>query len=144
MPNPRVVVADDHAEMRARIVRLLEFEFDVVATVADGQAAVDACDALHPDVVVLDITMPVLNGFQAADIIRDLPSAPRIVFSTAHDEAEFARAVRELGASALVLKRRMLADLVPAVRRALTSMPSISTKMRCHSPAPSPASSGRD
>ena len=119
MPNPRVVVADDHAETRARIVRLLEFEFDVVATTADGQAAVEACGALHPDVVVLDITMPMLNGFQAADIIRNLPDAPRIVFCTAHDDAEFARAAREVGASALVPKRRLLADLVPAVRRAL-------------------------
>jgi CheY-like chemotaxis protein len=119
MPNPRVVVADDHAEARARVVRLLEFEFDVVAAVADGQAAVEACGALHPDLVVLDITMPVLNGLQAADIIRTLPDAPRIVFSTAHDDAEFARAARECGALALVPKRRMLADLVPAVRRAL-------------------------
>jgi len=119
MLNPRVVVADDYAETRARIVRLLEFQFDVVATVADGQAAVEACGALHPDVVVLDITMPVLNGLQAADIIRNLPDAPRIVFLTAHDDSEFARAARELGASALVPKRRMVADLVPAVRRAL-------------------------
>ena len=60
-----------------------------------------------------------LNGFQAADIIRDLPDAPRIVFVTAHDDSEFARAAREFGASALVSKRRMVADLVPAVRRAL-------------------------
>jgi CheY-like chemotaxis protein len=119
MANPRVVVADDHAETRARIVRLLEFEFDVIATAADGQAAVEACGTLHPDVVVLDVTMPVLNGFQAADIIRDLADAPRIVFCTAHDDGEFARAAREVGASALVPKRRMQADLVPAVRRAL-------------------------
>ena len=119
MPKPRVVVADDHAEMRAWILSLLEVEFDVVATVADGQAAVDACVALHPDVVVLDITMPVLNGLQAADIIRELPDAPRIVFLTAHHDVEFARAARELGASTLVPKLRMVADLVPAVRRAL-------------------------
>jgi CheY-like chemotaxis protein len=119
MPRPRVVVADDYAEMRAWIVSLLEFEFDVVATVADGRAAVDACAALHPDVVVLDITMPVLNGFQAADIIKDLPGAPSIVFLTAHAASEFARAAREVGASTLVPKVRMVADLVPAVRRAL-------------------------
>ena len=65
MSNPRVVVADDYAETRARIVRLLESQFDVVATVADGQAAVEACGALHPDVVVLDITMPVLCGYSS-------------------------------------------------------------------------------
>jgi CheY-like chemotaxis protein len=119
MPIPRVVVADDHDETRARIASLLASEFDVVATVADGQAAVEACRTLRPDLVVLDIAMPRLNGFQAAVIIRDLPGAPRIVFASAHDDAEFIRAACEIGAPALVPKRKMLVDLVPAVRRAL-------------------------
>ena len=119
MPTPRVVVADDHDETRALIVRLLASEFDVVAAVADGRAAVEACSTLGPDLVVLDIAMPRLNGLEAAVIIQDLPGAPRIVFATAHDDAEFARAACELGVSALVPKRKMLADLVPAIRRAL-------------------------
>jgi CheY-like chemotaxis protein len=119
MRSPRVVVADDHDEMRGWIASLLTSEFDVVATVADGQAAVEACRTLRPDLVVLDIAMPRLNGLAAAVIIRDLPGAPRIVFATAHDDAEFARAACELGASALVLKPRIVVDLVPAVRRAL-------------------------
>ena len=91
MPRPRVVIADDYVEARALVARVLKAEFDVVAAVADGQAAVDACSSLHPDVVVLDISMPVLNGFLAADIIRRLPDAPRILFLTAHDDADFAR-----------------------------------------------------
>ncbi len=119
MANPRVLVVDDHAEARERIATLLQSEFDVVAAVADGQAAVEATRALHPDVVVLDIAMPVLNGFQAAAIIKDLPDAPRIVFSTAYDDPEFAEAALALGASAFVLKRNMLVELVPAVHRAL-------------------------
>jgi hypothetical protein len=69
--------------------------------------------------VVLDIAMPRLNGLEAAVIIRDLPGAPRIVFCSAHDDAEFSRAARELGVSALVPKPKMLVDLVPEVRRAL-------------------------
>jgi CheY-like chemotaxis protein len=117
--NPRVLVVDDHAEARERIATLLQSEFDVVAAVADGQAAVEATRALHPVVVVLDIAMPVLNGFEAADIIRQLPDAPRIVFSTAYDDPEFAEAALALGASAFVLKRNMLVELVPAVHRAL-------------------------
>jgi len=117
--NPRILVVDDHAEARERIATLLESEFDVVATAADGQAAVEATRALRPDVVVLDIAMPVLNGFEAAAIIRELPDAPRIVFSTAYDDPEFAEAALALGASAFVLKRSMLVELVPAVRRAL-------------------------
>ncbi len=119
MPYPRVVVADDHDETRALIANLLASEYDVVATVADGRAAVEACGALRPDLVVLDIAMPCLNGFEAAAIVRDLPDAPRIVFATAHDDAEFSRAACGLGASALVPKGKMLVDLLPAVRRAL-------------------------
>jgi CheY-like chemotaxis protein len=117
--NPRVLVVDDHAEARERIATLLQSEFDVVAAVADGQAAVEATRALHPDVLVLDIAMPVLNGFEAAAIIRDLPDAPRIVFSTAYDDPDFAEAALALGASAFVLKRNMLVELIPAVHRAL-------------------------
>jgi CheY-like chemotaxis protein len=120
MPNPRIVVADDHAVTRAFMATLLASEFEVVATVADGQAAVETTVALAPDVVVLDIAMPVLTGFQAAAAIRNLPAAPRIVFATAHEDPEFARAAFALGASALVLKKDMLAELRPAVRRALT------------------------
>ena len=119
MAGARVLVADDHAGTRALIASLLKSEFDVVATVADGQAAVDATRALHPDVVVLDIAMPMLNGFEAAAIIRDIPDAPRIVFCTAYDDAEFAKAAFAHGATALVLKRVMLVELVSAVRRAL-------------------------
>jgi CheY-like chemotaxis protein len=119
MPTPRVVVADDHDETRALIARLLAPEFDVVATVDDGRAAVEACRTLRPDLIVLDIAMPRLNGLEATVIIRDLPGAPRIVLCTAHDDAEFSTAACELGVSALVPKRKMLVDLVPAVRRAL-------------------------
>jgi CheY-like chemotaxis protein len=117
MTKPRILVADDHAETREGIATLLESEFDVVATVADGQAAVEATRFFHPDVVVLDIAMPVLNGLGAAAIIRDLPEAPGIVFSTAHDDPEFAEAAFELGAS-FVLKRN-LSELVSVIRRAL-------------------------
>ena len=120
MPNPRVVVADDHDETRARIVSLLASEFDVVATVADGQAAVEACGALHPDWSSSTSRCPCLNGFQAADIIRDLPDRAqdrlRHALTTMRNSL---RAACEIGASALVPKRRMVADLVPAVRRAL-------------------------
>ncbi len=119
MDKPRIVVADDHQATRALIATLLEAEFDVVARVADGRAAVEATAALNPDVVVLDIAMPVLNGFEAASAIRDLPAAPRIVFATAYADPEFSNAAFARGASAVVLKRDMLVELVPAVRRAL-------------------------
>jgi CheY-like chemotaxis protein len=118
MASPRILVADDHAATRQWIANLLESEFDVV-TVADGQAAVEAAGTLHPDLVVLDVSMPVLNGFEAAAVIRQLPDAPRIVFCTAYDDPDFAKTALALGASALVLKRNMLVELVVAVRQAL-------------------------
>ena len=98
---------------------LLASDFDVVSTVADGQAAVEAAGALYPDLVVLDISMPGLTGFEAAALIRDLPDPPRIVFATAYEDASVASAASALGASAVVRKRQMLTELVPAVRRAL-------------------------
>ena len=119
MANPRIVVADDHTEIRERIAMLLRSRFDVVATVANGQEAVDATASLLPDLVVLDIAMPVLNGFEAAEIIRDLPDAPKIVFCTASNDASFAKAAQALGASACVLKRNLLVELVSTVERAL-------------------------
>jgi DNA-binding NarL/FixJ family response regulator len=119
MARPRIVVADDHDKTRARIASLLAFDFDVVATVADGQAAVEAAGALYPDLVVLDISMPSLNGFEAGALIRELPDPPRIVFATAYDDVSITSAASALGASAVVRKSEMLTELVPAIRRAL-------------------------
>src|SRR6188508_186296 len=105
MARPRIVVADDHDKMRAAIASLLASDFDVVATAADGQAAVEAADRLHPDLVVLDISMPGLNGFEAAVLIRDLPDPPRIIFATAYHDGSIAAAAYALGAAAVVSKR---------------------------------------
>lgn len=113
------MVADDHDKTRAAIASLLASDFDVVAAVADGRAAVEAAAARYPDLVVLDISMPVLDGFEAAALIRDLPDPPRIVFVTAYDDPSIASVALGLGASAMVRKRDMVAELVPAIRRAL-------------------------
>ena len=119
MARPRIVVADDHDKTRGRIANLLASDFDVVCTVADGEAAVEAAGALSPDLVVLDISMPRLNGLEAGALIRDLSDPPRIVFATTYDDASIDSAASALGASAVVRKREMLTELVPAVRRAL-------------------------
>lgn len=115
----RILVADDHTAMCERIAALLAFEFDVVATVADGQAAVEAATSLQPELVVLDISMPVLSGLEAAAIIKELPDAPQIVFLTAHENPAFAEAALSLGAARMVLKRHMMVELVPVIRQAL-------------------------
>ena len=119
MGRARIVVADDHEETRAQIAALLASDFDVVSAVADGQAAVEAAGTLYPDLVVLDISMPRLNGFEAGALIRDLPDPPRIVFATAYDDTAIASAGSALGAWAVVRKREMRTELLAAVRRAL-------------------------
>jgi CheY-like chemotaxis protein len=117
--RPRVLVAEDHAEMRERIVALLASTFDVVAAVVDGQQAVEATAALQPEVIVLDIAMPVLSGIQAAARIRRMPRAPRILFLTAMDDPTIAEVARSLGVAGLVRKLNMMAELIPAIQRAL-------------------------
>ena len=84
MTLPRLVLADDHAESRNQLAILLQQEFDVVASVADGQALVRAAELLSPDVIVTDISMPRLDGIAAAAVIRRKDPAVRIVFVTVH------------------------------------------------------------
>lgn len=105
--------------MVERVVRELEPEFDVIASVANGQAAVEAGARLAPDVLVLDISMPVLDGLQAARKIRTSGSDVPIVFLTVHEDSDFAEAAFAAGAQGYVVKSRFATDLVHAVREAL-------------------------
>ena len=82
--RPRVLLADDDAGILKAISRTLETEFDVVATVTDGRRALDTVPRLDPDVVVLDISMPGLNGFQTAEELKRFGSRAKIVFLTMH------------------------------------------------------------
>ena len=119
MPRGRVLLADDHAGTLRSWRALLEPEFEVVGSVGDGQALVDAFNRLGPDVIVTDIGMPGINGIAAAEVIlRQRPGA-RIVFATVDADRTILR--RSLGAGALgyVLKVRVGEDLVPAIRAAL-------------------------
>lgn len=115
----RVLLADDHQANAALLRTLLQPEFEVVATVEDGQALVEAAEALSPDVIVTDIAMPILDGIAASiEILRRNPTA-RIVFVTVHcDPVMIARALAA-GAFGYVLKVAAGDELVPAVRAAL-------------------------
>jgi CheY-like chemotaxis protein len=116
---PRVVVADDHPAMLEMVVSLLRPGFEVVAMVADGQAALEAVQRLQPDLVVLDISMPVLGGIAAAHKLREAGSRTRVVFLTAHQDAATLAAAREAGGLGFVLKASLDTDLVLALREAL-------------------------
>jgi DNA-binding NarL/FixJ family response regulator len=118
--RPRVLVADDHEAMLDSLVRLLSREFDVVAAVADGLAAVEQAEQLQPDLLVLDIAMPGLNGIAAATRLKEGGATSKVVFVTNMPDRELVDELLALGQVGFVLKDRLVADLLPAVRRVLS------------------------
>jgi DNA-binding NarL/FixJ family response regulator len=119
MQRYRLIVADDHAEMRAGLCRLLEQDFDVVAAVADGCALVERAEALAPDVVVTDISMPRMDGISAAaTILRNHPETP-IVLVSVHTDISTVERVMAMGVRGYVSKLDAGEELVGAVHAAL-------------------------
>jgi DNA-binding NarL/FixJ family response regulator len=125
--RPRVLLADDHKEMRDRIRHHLEAEFDVVETVENGRTLLDAASRLNPDVCLLDISMPVLNGIETAIQLKKRGSTAKVLFLTIHEDLDFLDAALKCGASGYVLKRRMTSDLRPAIRDVLAGKTFISS-----------------
>jgi DNA-binding NarL/FixJ family response regulator len=114
-----VLLAEDHAETAERLCRLLRPDFDVIASVEDGGALVDAAERLSPDVIVTDVVMPGIDGIAAVVLIRRHDPNARIVFVTVHAESTFVEAGLEAGALGYVLKDSAGEDLIAAVRAAL-------------------------
>ena len=134
MSRARVLVADDHPANAALLCELLRPEFEVVAQVGDGAALVDAAVSLSPDVIVCDISMPRMDGIEAAQVIlRQHPSA-RIVFVTVHDDPLMVSRVISAGAMGYVLKLAAGDDLLPAVRAALRGERHISSLLNRTTP----------
>ena len=119
MAKIRVVLADDHWAVLARVRRTLAEEFEVVATAEDGNQAVAAVLALDPDVFVTDISMPLLDGLQVAKRLQAAHCRAKILFLTIHEDQDFVAAAFDAGASGYVTKSRLSADLVPAIREVL-------------------------
>ena len=115
----RVLVADDHQQMLEYVCGLLSADCcEVVGAVNNGQAALDAALKLRPDVVVLDISMPVMNGIQAAKRLREANPDARIVFLTVDKDPDTCHAALQTGALGYVLKPRLGTDLIPAINLA--------------------------
>jgi len=123
----RVVVAEDEAIIRLDIVEILrEAGFDVVGEAGDGEAAVRLVEETHPDLVVMDVKMPVLDGISAAERIVKARLAP-VVLLTAFSQTELVERARDAGAMAYVVKPFGAADLIPAVEIALSRHREITT-----------------
>ncbi len=118
MNRVRVLLADDHEDFLAIEARLLEEEFDVIEKVGDGRAAVEEAARLKPDILVLDITMPVMNGIEAARQLHASGSSVKIVFLSVHDDPDYVSAASAAGALGYVVKCRIASDLLPALRKA--------------------------
>jgi DNA-binding NarL/FixJ family response regulator len=119
MSKIRVLLADDHQAILHRVCELLGEDFEIVGTVNNGQDAVAATLRLNPDVLVIDISMPVLNGLQAVLQLRNAKRQTKIVFLTVHTGQDFVSAALSLGASAYVTKADVTTDLIPAIHEAL-------------------------
>jgi DNA-binding NarL/FixJ family response regulator len=119
MSKPRILIADDHPILAEGLRGLLEPEFEVVGVVTDGRELVAGARKHKPDVIVADITMPRLNGIEAAMQLRELGVPAKVVFLTMHRDVAYARLAIEAGAAGFVLKHSLAAELVTAVREAL-------------------------
>jgi DNA-binding NarL/FixJ family response regulator len=115
----RILVADDHSAVLESLVPILEAQFTVVGTASDGKAAVEAAEQLRPDVVVLDISMPVMSGIDAARQMRKGGSKASIVFLTVHQDADILATAKRAGGLGYVVKTRLKTDLVLAIKEAL-------------------------
>lgn len=114
-PALRVLLADDQAEMLQTITFVLGGGFDIVGTAENGRRAVELATKLSPDVLVLDICMPVVNGIEAAGLLKELGSRAKVIFLTVHADPEFVEAALSAGALGYVLKPFLASDLVPAI-----------------------------
>jgi DNA-binding NarL/FixJ family response regulator len=115
----RVLLADDHAGVLAYVCERLGKAFEVIGSVEDGKQAVDAVLRLDPDVVVLDISMPVLNGFQVTALLREARCRTKIVILTIFEDSKYISAAFSSGANAYVSKRYLAADLEAAINAVL-------------------------
>jgi DNA-binding NarL/FixJ family response regulator len=117
--KPRVLLVDDHIPFLESVSRFLAAAFDIVGIAGDGREALVLARRLRPDVVVLDVAMPYLNGFQTLEQLRQDGPEPRVVFLTMHQDDEFVAAAINAGAHGYVLKSRMHLDLISAILDAL-------------------------
>jgi DNA-binding NarL/FixJ family response regulator len=126
----RVLLADDHRGVQAELRAQLGGVFEIIGVVEDGRRAVDAVFRLDPDVVILDISMPFMNGFQVARHLRDAKCRSKIVILTTYEDEDYIDAAFSSGANGFVCKSNLTTDLAPAIREVLQGRVFISPALR--------------
>ncbi len=119
MPKARVLLADDHRLLLEAFEKLLQPDFEVVGTVGDGYALLDAALELKPDVIVLDIAMPKMNGMVAAKKLKQTMPEVKLIFLTVNEDADIASEAMRIGASGYLLKSSAASELFQAIETAL-------------------------
>ena len=119
MKLPRVMLADDHTLLVEAFRRLLESKCEIVGAVSDGRTLLGTAPALKPDVIVLDISMPLLNGLDAARQLREVLPSAKIIFLTMNEDPDLAVEAMRLGASGYLLKSSAASELFRAIQQAL-------------------------
>src|ERR1700682_357680 len=115
----RLLLADDHTLLLEGIRLMLEPEFELVGSVEDGQALLTVAKALKPDVILLDISMPVLNGIDAAHQLKKILPSAKLIFLTMHADADYVTEAFRAGAAGYLLKRSAASELLTAIREVL-------------------------
>lgn len=119
MNKTRVFLADDHPAMLEKVTDLLEGAYEIVGTASNGRAALNEVIRQCPDVLLMDISMPIMNGIDAAENMIRKQVQTKIIFLTVHDDMDFVKAALATGAAGYVIKSHMATDLIPAIREAL-------------------------
>jgi len=119
MNKVRILLADDHPQFLEIVERLLGPTFEIVGIVGEGHALLEAGLILNPDVIVTDISMPVMNGIEAVDELRKANCTSKIIFLTVHSDPDFVRACLAIGAIGYIFKPRVAVDLLAGIREAL-------------------------
>lgn len=130
MGRTKVLLADDHTLLLEAFKRLLEPEFEVVGAVADGRALLAAARTLKPDVIVLDIAMPLLNGLEAARQLQEASPHPKLIFLTMNPDPDIAAEALRVGGSGYLLKTSAASELTKAIRDALQGRKYVTPTMK--------------
>jgi DNA-binding NarL/FixJ family response regulator len=130
MARVRVLLADDHTLFCNLLRDLLEPEYEVVGSVSDGRELLKAADSLHPDVALVDIGMPSLNGLDAGRRLKQANPKVKLIYLTMNNNVEYAREALQAGASAFVLKNSQSSHLLQAIRDALRGVSYVAPEVR--------------
>ena len=130
MTKPSILIADDHTLIVEAFRKLLEPQYDVVATVPDGRALLDVASKMRPDVIVVDIGMPLLNGLAAGQQLKKIMPRVKLVYVTMNEDPDVAAEAVEAGASVYLLKSSAASELLKGIHEALKGGSYITPRVR--------------